>query len=606
MSLQVWLPLNGSLENQGLSNIIVTNNGATVSNGGKIGKCYSFNGSNNYLSIDPVITNGNQNFSFCCWVKLNALPASGAYYCLLCSRTSTANTCVGIWLKGDKTFTIDVGGRWTTAVQNIVADTWYHIAVTSTNAKRVLYINGIQTTSTTSINTNISTANTNNVLIGAQMSAANGAANGTYINGYLNDVRIYDHCLSDKEVEEISKGLLLHYKLDSNFDGTINPNLLPDTNVSSLTKVVAAYNRYYESSSSGTYTKAFESISNPPVLGILYGVHYNVTSASGFHGVCWYNGGLVSVETGQQYTLSCYAKKYTTGTTITLKFQYGKNPYISGTVNMIDDTNWHQYKWTFTPETGSGKAAASGTTRIYGAGPSTVGEVIICGWKLEKGSVATQWCEYDSSITGLTVYDSSGYNNNATLSNAFTTFSTDSGRYSQSALFGTYKLPQAVLNNLTILSILQHCTITWWEKCTGTGNALRFNGQSDYQYIAAGSSSTRLYDMNIGDSIILYKDGVAESAQTSATGDNGITIYHGNIFHTQNEWHFFAYVDVNLTSWTTFRLNAYGSSWPENAYLSDVRIYNTVLTESQIKELYNTSSTIDNLGNVYAREVIEE
>ena len=42
MSLQIWLPLNGDLHNQGLSNLTVTNNGATVNNSGKIGKCYYF------------------------------------------------------------------------------------------------------------------------------------------------------------------------------------------------------------------------------------------------------------------------------------------------------------------------------------------------------------------------------------------------------------------------------------------------------------------------------------------------------------------------------------------------------------------------------------
>jgi hypothetical protein len=30
----------------------------------------------------------------------------------------------------------------------------------------------------------------------------------------MNDFRIYDHALSTKEVEEIAKGLVLHYKLD--------------------------------------------------------------------------------------------------------------------------------------------------------------------------------------------------------------------------------------------------------------------------------------------------------------------------------------------------------------------------------------------------------
>ena len=38
---------------------------------------------------------------------------------------------------------------------------------------------------------------------------------------------------------------------------------------------------------------------------------------------------------------------------------------------------------------------------------------------------------------------------------------------------------------------------------------------------------------------------------------------------------------------------------------SDFRIYTTALTAEQVKELYDTSATIDKDGNVYAREVQE-
>ena len=45
MGLILWLPLNGTIENQGLDgDAIITNNGATVNNEGKIGKCYAFDG----------------------------------------------------------------------------------------------------------------------------------------------------------------------------------------------------------------------------------------------------------------------------------------------------------------------------------------------------------------------------------------------------------------------------------------------------------------------------------------------------------------------------------------------------------------------------------
>jgi hypothetical protein len=38
-----------------------------------------------------------------------------------------------------------------------------------------------------------------------------------YYTGKINDIRIYDHALSAKEIEEIAKGLVLHYKLDDQF-----------------------------------------------------------------------------------------------------------------------------------------------------------------------------------------------------------------------------------------------------------------------------------------------------------------------------------------------------------------------------------------------------
>ena len=45
--------------------------------------------------------------------------------------------------------------------------------------------------------------------------SGNGVYSSNYkLNGSINDVRVYDHCLSPKEVREISKALVLHYKLD--------------------------------------------------------------------------------------------------------------------------------------------------------------------------------------------------------------------------------------------------------------------------------------------------------------------------------------------------------------------------------------------------------
>jgi len=73
MSLRVWLPLTNNTNNYGLTNIIVTNNGATVNTSGKIGSCYEFNDSKN-ISLTNYITEflTYTEWSISLWFKCTA------------------------------------------------------------------------------------------------------------------------------------------------------------------------------------------------------------------------------------------------------------------------------------------------------------------------------------------------------------------------------------------------------------------------------------------------------------------------------------------------------------------------------------------------------
>ena len=277
-------------------------------------------------------------------------------------------------------------------------DEWYHLTVTyDKNNLFKFYINGILISSKTitraPLNTSIS-SKTVNLNYPTSYLTSSDAANVYSIEllEYFQDVRIYTHALSTKEVEEIAMGLNRHFKMDH----IINSNLLPDTNVSGLTAVNGDYNRYYEQSGSGTYTITWETIDDiPPVPGLIYQARYNISTVSGSHYVTWYSGGLIPVTIGKTYTMSCYAKRIQ-GINIQIAFQYGKNPYRSYSTVMLNDNEWHQYSWTFTPDD---QAAANNSTRIYCGGIQSVGEVLICGWKLEEGDAATQWCEWKENFS---------------------------------------------------------------------------------------------------------------------------------------------------------------------------------------------------------------
>ena len=71
MALQVWLPLNGDLHNQGLKNIQITTTGTTVVPNGKIGSCYQFGTAASDITIaKEAMTSFTTEASVCFWIKI--------------------------------------------------------------------------------------------------------------------------------------------------------------------------------------------------------------------------------------------------------------------------------------------------------------------------------------------------------------------------------------------------------------------------------------------------------------------------------------------------------------------------------------------------------
>lgn len=212
MGLQIWLPLNGNLDNQGLSDVTITNSGATVNDSGKIGKCYSFDGSDDYISINcsdlyTIFSGGSQQFTMAFWVYhadstraiiFGDYGLTGAINFNL--ELSTDHRIRFYWAGApDKTFA---------SYSAITVSTWTHIAITYDGAKVRLYRNGAL-----QADTHNAVLATRSKTSGVYYLGRDSRTGATVLNGRINDFRIYDYAISDEQVKELSRGLILHYPL---------------------------------------------------------------------------------------------------------------------------------------------------------------------------------------------------------------------------------------------------------------------------------------------------------------------------------------------------------------------------------------------------------
>ncbi len=222
MSLQVWLPLNGDLHNQGLSNYTISmmRGSAVFDNNGKIGKCFYANGVNT-IRIENIISDfyNYSGYSLCVWFYIEAQNTTHNGSGIV-SAGNWNNQILNLALSGwstDHYTQLQVSGTSWNKIYNYTfnKNTWYHVVVSSDGNKTYAYVNGtlIGNTQPGFLPTSIEG---NNIAIGGATYYG-----GMQFFGKINDVRIYDHCLSDKEIKEIAKGLVLHYKLDNIIDNNI-------------------------------------------------------------------------------------------------------------------------------------------------------------------------------------------------------------------------------------------------------------------------------------------------------------------------------------------------------------------------------------------------
>ena len=559
MSLRVWLPLTKDLRQQGLDNVTVTNNGATFNSAGKLGGCYAFNGSSNYLTIPQGYIGTNWSYSI--WFYTTSTSATQT---LGCCRTA-AGSGFSIFLIGGK-IRIDPGAnniQWTTNY-TYTANTWTHLTVTCAAGAIKYYINGEYKES---YSVTLASNQWGSVFsIGA--SQANGSGYGNYLNGRVNDVRIYNHCLSPMEVKQISQGLVLHYPLNRNGFG--QENLLLN---SSIEKTGASNSAQWFRwnvanpmlSSNHTYTLSFDA---------------KMSNSTDVFYIGWANADSTQITMQEGVKVTDEYKRYSfTGQTTRTN------------INSFVISNYKGYR--------------------RGNENNTTGVLSIKNIKLEEGSIATPWCPNSSDILATTMglnstteYDCSGFCNNG-IKNNLPTYSSDTAKYVISThvngINQTIQIP-----NLSTLIHDDIYTFNIWFKRLSTEPSSK-----PWETILGGPSGFEL-----------------ETCSANNVHDNKIKAYSwgsGTFEFELDKWNMLTL--VRTASDSKFYLNGelkltgtrgaipsgnyFLGSWRDTStqnykgYLSDARIYTTALSADDVKNLYQNSAYISSNGTAYAHEFVE-
>ena len=317
----------------------------------------------------------------------------------------------------------------------------------------------------------------------------------------------------------------------------------------------------------------------------------------------------LAAHTKSAYTLSFDVSNFPRGGAWSFNLWNNAN-YSTGTI-----TKDGHYTYTFVPSESKLPNGYSLTKFLFDDAIRTnpAGTVHFTNFKIEKGDRATSWCPHtsDSLYTSVGLDstaepDCSGYLRNANKVNSPASLP-GSPRYEVGCKFtGSEYLtfPNPLTSSSTEFSI------SCWVK---------FDNASDTMTICTMRAS-------VGSGIALFKVGsnfrFDDNAQTTFS-DYSIPVNTWlHLVVTRSSSSKNLYINGNLVQSATtvgdmgelYTTGSIGASsacggnlgnFTKGAF-SDFRIYSTVLSASDVKELYNTSASVDKNGNMYAYEFKEE
>lgn len=556
--LQVWLPLDGNVNNYGLAKCTITNIGASVNNSGQIGKCYQF-ATNQYLKSNSNPLNSNTpNFTIAAWTY-----CTGDYIILYSSRTNGSESGIYVAIQPGNSIILfdDNSSRWQ-LTQSLPQNQWTHVCFVRTSSQKKVYINGqlLNSTNTIGTLTNIHTSFfiSNN---------ANGDTVGTlWSTGKINDYRIYDRALTDSEIKRLAQGRVLHYLMNSPYIENTNNVLIGKTDFTN----------------DNVWRRNKVNMNDPPEL-LSNG---NIKLIGGGTGTQNYienrYSGFIPVQPNTTYTLSVRAKINTSARLLLYFYEYDSSEtLVTRTIVTLlpDSKGFQRYKNTFT--------TASTTIQGYieiNNNAGSVGSTVI----LENNSILLEAKSYATEFdygtrTATKIYDGNGFNKYGTIGGSLF-IKNDTPRYKYSITSNGV--------GANVISLAQQgnkpLTCTFWIKPLRVNtNEIIFVDRTSYFAFGLYKSNDILLvsynsDKRTAYEITNYLANQWIFVTLTRESDNDIKLYFNGelqpVSSKQDHW-----------STTVQNLNIFSrnGSNPFNGYISDFRMYATHLSTDDIIELYH-------------------
>ena len=182
---------------------------ATLVNGptwvaGKSGNAVNLDGTNDYVSMPSGIVSGLNDFSIATWVKQDALKTWSRIFDI--GTGTTVNMFLTPSGGGTIRFAITTGGSGAeqriNGTATLATGAWKHVAVTLAGSVGTLYVDGVQVGQNSSMTLKPSSLGsaTQNWIGRSEYSA------DPYLDGQIDDFRIYDRALSASEVQGLWGG----------------------------------------------------------------------------------------------------------------------------------------------------------------------------------------------------------------------------------------------------------------------------------------------------------------------------------------------------------------------------------------------------------------